>query len=97
MGEKKFQFSKLIIIFETALVGYLTYHGVHLAYLCVSNGFDGSLAFITTLLSCAWGAYGTSVAFYYNKAKTENKLKIPDTLPITARELKDLNSDIDAD
>ncbi len=95
MAKKKFQFSKWIILFETVLVGYLTYHGVQLAYLCVENGFSGSLAFITTLLSCAWGAYGTSVAFYYNKAKAENQLKIPNTQPVTVQELRDMEIDAD--
>lgn len=95
MTKKNFQFSKLIILFETGLVGYLTYHGVQLAYMCVESGFSGSLAFITTLLSCAWGAYGTSVAFYYNKAKAENQLKIPDTLPVTVGELRNMETDAD--
>lgn len=95
MAKKKFQFSKLIILFETLLLGYLTYHGVQLGYLCVERGFSGSLAFVTTLLSCAWGAYGTSVAFYYNKAKAENQLKIPDTQPVTVQELREMEIDAD--
>jgi hypothetical protein len=36
----------------------------------------GSLAFLTTMITAVWGAYGVSVSFYYNKAKAENIPKI---------------------
>lgn len=71
-----FQFSKLIILFETAIVFYLTINGVQLAHLCIVNNFSGGLPWITTMLSCAWAAYGVSVSFYYNKGKAEQVAKI---------------------
>lgn len=71
-----FQFSKLIILFETAIVFYLTINGVELAHLCIINNFSGGLPWITTMLSCAWAAYGVSVSFYYGKSGKEQVAKI---------------------
>lgn len=74
-----FQFSKLLILFETIIVAYLTYKGVYLAELCIINQYTGSLPWIATMLVSAWGAYGVSVAFYYNKSKAEQLTKIETT------------------
>ena len=74
-----FQFSKLIILFETIIVAYLTYKGVYLAELCIVNQYAGSLPWIATMLISAWGAYGVSVGFYYNKGKAEQIAKIEKT------------------
>lgn len=71
-----FQFSKLIIIFETGIVSFLTYEGVQMAKMCIYNNFSGSLPWIATMVSAAWAAYGTSTAFYYNKGKAEQLKKI---------------------
>ena len=71
-----FQFSKLLILMETGAVLYLTHEGVELAKLCVSCDFSGSLPWVATMVSCAWAAYGTSAAFYYNKGKAEEVEKI---------------------
>ena len=85
MGEKlkklvgfifSFQFSKLIILFETCIVLFLTIKGVELAMLCIVNGFTGGLPWISTMVSAAWAAYGVSVSFYYNKGKAEQVAKI---------------------
>lgn len=71
-----FQFSKLLILFETAIVAYLTYEGVQVAKMCVWNGYSGSLPWVATMVSAAWAAYGTSAAFYYNKGKAEQIKKL---------------------
>lgn len=71
-----FQFSKLLILFETTIVAYLTYKGIYLAELSILNSFSGSLPWIATMLTGAWGAYGVSVAFYYGKSKAEQVKKI---------------------
>lgn len=71
-----FQFSKLIILFETGIVLYLTIKGVELAMLCIVNGYTGGLPWISTMVSSAWVAYGVSVSFYYNKGKSEQVAKI---------------------
>jgi len=74
-----FQFSKLLIIFETCIVAYLTRAGVHLAWACIGAGFTSSLPWLASMISCAWAAYGVSAAFYYNKSKAEQVEKIKST------------------
>lgn len=74
--KKKTEFSKLIIIIETMLVLYVTYRVLGFIDRSIDNSFTGSLPYLTTLIGAVWGAYGTSISFYYNKAKTENKIKI---------------------
>lgn len=71
-----FQFSKLLILFETAVVCFLTIKGIQLAELCIVNQFSGSLPWIATMVTAAWSAYGVSSAFYYNKGKAEQIAKI---------------------
>ena len=74
--KKKFEFSKLIIVFETLLVAYVSYKVLGFAEMCIISGYTGTLAFLTTMISAVWAAYGFSVSFYYNKAKAENVPKI---------------------
>ena len=74
--KKKFQFSKLIILFETAMVCYVSYKVLEFAEMCIINNYTGSLAFLTTMITVVWAAYGTSVSFYYDKSKKENVPKI---------------------
>lgn len=85
MGEKlkklvgfifSFQFSKLLILFETAMVFTLTWKCLDIAYICVTNQFSGSLPWLATMVSCAWAAYGASAAFYYGKSGKEQVAKI---------------------
>lgn len=75
-GWNKFEFSKLIVIFETVLIAILTIKILSLIELSIRTQFDGLFPYLTTLVSVAWAAYGTSVSFYYNKAKLENKIKL---------------------
>lgn len=81
-AKKKFEFSKLIIVFETFLVGYVSYKVLEYAELCILNNYLGTLAFLTTMITAVWAAYGTSVSFYYNKAKAENVPKIQHSLEL---------------
>jgi hypothetical protein len=71
-----FQFSKLLIIFETSIVAYLTYEGVSMAKMCIAKSFTGSLPWVATMVTSAWAAYGVSVAHYYSKGKAEQVKKI---------------------
>lgn len=80
--KKKFEFSKLIIVFETFLVGYVSYKVLEYAELCILNNYLGTLAFLTTMITAVWAAYGASVSFYYNKAKAENIPKIQHSLEL---------------
>lgn len=74
--KEKFQFSKLIILFETTMVCYVSYKVLEFAEMCIINNYMGSLAFLTTMITVVWAAYGTSVSFYYDKSKKENVPKI---------------------
>lgn len=72
MKGKKWSFSKLLLVLEGAAVFYTTREGFALAESAVAQGYAGVLPWVTAAVSAAWGAYGTSAAFYYNKAKAEN-------------------------
>ena len=73
---KKFEFSKLIIVFETILVALVSWKVLAYAEMCIMSQYMGTLAFLTTMITAVWSAYGVSVSFYYNKAKAENVPKI---------------------
>lgn len=87
-SKKKFEFSKLIIVFETFLVLILTICVLGLIRLSIVNAFDGSFPYLTTMVTAAWGAYGVSVSFYYNKAKFENEIKLKGIENETQKEIK---------
>lgn len=73
---RKFEYSKVIIIFETVLIAIVTLGVLGLTGYAISLQFAGALPYLTAMITAAWGAYGVSVAYYYNKAKTENKIKL---------------------
>ena len=70
--KKRVSFSKLLLLLESGIVLYTTYEGFALAKFAVASGFMGTLPWIATMVTAAWGAYGTSAACYYAKAKGEN-------------------------
>ena len=70
--KRKWAFSKLLLLLESAVVLYTTYEGFALARMAVTYGYLGTLPWVAAMVSAAWGGYGASVAFYYNKAKAEN-------------------------
>lgn len=72
----KLEFSKLILIFETILVGYVSYKVLGFVDTAINTGFEGSLPYLTTFISAVWAAYGASVSFYQNKSGKENVKKI---------------------
>lgn len=69
MKRKRASFSKLLLLLESAIVLYTTYQGFGIAKLAIELGFMGTLPWIATMVTAAWGAYGTSAACYYAKAK----------------------------
>lgn len=71
-----YQFSKILMLIETFLVLYITKEGFELARLCIENQFTGSLPWIATMVTFAWGAYTASAASYYHKGKAEQVAKI---------------------
>ena len=69
---KKQEFSKALLIQESFLIWIITFAYIILAFICVFNGFSGSLPWLSVIPGLAWGAYGVSQACYYHKAKVEN-------------------------
>lgn len=70
------EFSKSLLIQESILIWIVTITAFVLAFVCVFVGFTASLPWISAMVGLPWAAYGVSQAFYYNKAKAENVLKI---------------------
>ena len=72
----KREFSKSLLIQESILIWIVTIAAFVLAFVCVFVGFTASLPWVSAMVGLPWAAYGVSQAFYYNKAKAENVLKI---------------------
>lgn len=70
--KKGSEFSKVLLIQESALVWITTLAFIVLAFLSIEHDFSGELPWLATLCGTLWAAYGISQAFYYNKAKKEN-------------------------
>lgn len=70
--KKKKEFSKILLIQESALIWIMTICFIILAALCILKDYTGSLPWITAMVSLPWTAYGVSQCFYYNKSKAEN-------------------------
>lgn len=89
-----FQFSKLIIVFETILVAYTSCKIIEFTGIAIQNDFTGSLPYLTTFLGVLFAAYGVSVSFYYQKSGKENLAYISNAHEI---ELAQLNTNIDCE
>lgn len=80
MKKIKFEFSKIIVIITIMLVYpatlYLSWKVLELAEKAIELQFTGALPYLTALVTPAWGAFATILAFYFNKAKNENTAKI---------------------
>lgn len=74
--KKKLEFSKLMIVFETLIVSAMSLCTMYFCYLSIKFNYTGALPYLTAMTTAAWGAYGFSAKFYYQKACAENKLKI---------------------
>ncbi len=71
--EKKHnEFSKILLVQESALIWVITISFIVLAFICVSRQYFGELPWLTTMVGLPWTAYGVSQAFYYKKAQAEN-------------------------
>lgn len=69
---KKQEFSKILLIQESALIWVITLAAFYLAFYCVKNQYFGELPWIVALVGFPWSAYGVSQACYYGKAMKEN-------------------------
>lgn len=75
-ARKGFEFSKLILLFETVLVAYVSHRVLGFVGQAIATGFTGSLPYLTTFITAVWAAYGASVSFYQQKSGKENVKKI---------------------
>lgn len=76
MKSNRLEFSKWILLFETALVAWVSHRVLGFVEMAITGGFTGSLPYLTTFISAVWAAYGASVGFYQTKSGRENVKKI---------------------
>ena len=69
---KKQEFSKSLLIQESALIWVVTLSAIALAFYCIKNQYFGELPWIVALVGFPWTAYGVSQACYYGKSMKEN-------------------------
>lgn len=70
--KKSAEFSKWLLMQETALIWIVTISFLILAFICIQNQYFGELPWLTAMAAFPWTAYGVSQAFYYKKAEKEN-------------------------
>lgn len=70
--KQKLEFSKLLLIQESALIWIVTIALIILAFVCISKEYFGELPWIAAMVGFPWAAYGVSQAYYYRKAMAEN-------------------------
>lgn len=71
-NKKNAEFSKWLLMQETALIWIVTVTFLILAFICIKNQYFGELPWLTAMAAFPWTAYGASQAFYYKKAQKEN-------------------------
>lgn len=69
---KSLEFSKRLLVQESALIWVHTLAIIILAYICVLRGYYAELPWLTAMVSFPWGAYAISQREYYVKARQEN-------------------------
>lgn len=71
-AQPKKEFSKVLLIQESALIWVISLSFIILAYICVKNAYFGELPWLTVMVGLPWTAYGVSQGFYYRKSTKEN-------------------------
>ena len=71
-AKEKKEFSKILLIQESVLIWISTIALIALAYVCVLQGFTGSLPWLSAMVGLPWAAYGFSQVYYYKKSMAEN-------------------------
>ena len=66
------EFSKWLLIQETALIWITTISFLILAFVCIWKQYFGELPWLAAMAAFPWTAYGASQAFYYRKSEKEN-------------------------
>ena len=70
--KEKMEFSKKLLVQESALIWLITIAFIILAFVCIANQYFGELPWITAMAGFPWTAYGVSQACYYRKSQKEN-------------------------
>ena len=68
----KIEFSKRLILDIRILLWIVTISGIALAFMCVYNGYLGTLPWISALVGLPWSAHGVVCSFYLNMAKSDH-------------------------
>ena len=71
-AQPKKEFSKVLLIQESALIWVISLSFIILAYICVKNAYFGELPWLTAMVGLPWTAYGVSQGLYYRKSTKEN-------------------------
>lgn len=69
---KNLEFSKRLLLQESALIWVVTIAFLVLAFFCIQNQFFGELPWLTAMAALPWTTYGVSQSFYYRKSEKEN-------------------------
>jgi hypothetical protein len=72
MDKNKKEYSKVLLIQESALIWILTIGMLGLSYLCIMQGYTGTIPWLAAMVAFPWTAYGVSQAMYYRKSEKEN-------------------------
>lgn len=70
--KQSLEFSKKLLVQESALIWVITLSFIILAFVCITNQYFGELPWLAAMCAFPWTAYGASQAFYYKKAEKEN-------------------------
>lgn len=71
--KSKMAFSKQLILDIRSLLWIVTICGIILAFICVHNGFLGTLPWISALVGLPWSAHGVVCSFYLNMSKSDHQ------------------------
>lgn len=69
---KNQEFSKWLLIQESALIWVMNIAFLFLAFYCIFKGYIGSLPWLAAMVGFPWTAYGVSQMMYYKKSQAEN-------------------------
>lgn len=72
MKDKKYPFSKVLLIQESILIWLITLACLVMAFICIFSGSFVELPWITAMVGCPWAAYAVSQHAYYKKSMAEN-------------------------
>lgn len=72
--KQKRQFSKSLLIQESALIWVTTIMILVMAFYCIVNENFGDLPWLTAMVGFPWTAYAVSQMYYYKKSEKENTI-----------------------